>query len=190
MSASQRPVAAPAERVQLVLEQARIGSREGLEAVDRLMRDFPRDGRLHFLRGSFLASLENYAEARKAMEAAVELAPGFAIARFQLGFLILTSGDPAGAEAVWGPLHLLAMDDPLRLFVRGLGHFIRDEFEPAVLLLREGIARNTQNEPLNRDMNLLIDAALNRTVEAKEEESSVSAAHLLLKQYSTKGPKH
>ncbi len=73
-------------------------SARGLAAIDDALKRYPLDARLHFLRGSVLAGLERYDEARAAIGEALRIAPGFAIARFQLGFLELTCGAPAAAE--------------------------------------------------------------------------------------------
>jgi hypothetical protein len=49
----------------------------GLQSLDALIGDYPRDPRLHFLRGSLLAARQNYGEAREAMRLATALgAPG------------------------------------------------------------------------------------------------------------------
>ena len=79
----------------------------GLAATDAALADYPADPRLLFLRGSLLAGLQRYDEARAAIAGAVELAPEFAIARFQLGFLQLTSGAAREAETTWAPLRRL-----------------------------------------------------------------------------------
>ena len=51
---------------------------------------------------------------------AVALAPDFLIARYQLGFFELTSGEVDNALATWGPLLRLPEDNYLRQFVEGM----------------------------------------------------------------------
>ncbi len=158
--------------------------KKDIEKVEELIDDYPRDARLHFLRGSLLAGLTRYAEARQAMEAAVELAPDYALARFQLGFLELTSGEAAAAVLTWAPLRSLRPDDPLRRFAGGLEHLIRDEFPTALSMLREGIELNTEIAPLNADMALIIRRVEELLAEKPAGSDDVSATHLLLQQYS------
>jgi tetratricopeptide (TPR) repeat protein len=131
-------------------------SDDDLQRVDRLISDYPEDPRLHFLRGSILAGIGRSIEALGALRRAVEIAPDFAIARFQLGFFQLTSGEAADALSTWGPLALLPDSHYLRHFVAGLTRLIRDEFEETEKHLREGIAANDENPPLNRDMELIL----------------------------------
>jgi len=161
---------------------------DNLSKVESLLGDYPADARLLFLRGSLLAGLERFAEARSAMESALHAVPDYPIARFQLGFLELTSGEPARALETWRPLHRLAADHPLRLFEQGLEHLIADRFADAIDLLRQGIVRNVELEPLNRDMGLLIDrmqAAIDKPAAAEE---GLSATHLLLQRYGAIHP--
>ena len=150
-----------------------------LAQVDRLLQDYPDDPRLHFLRGSILAGIGRHIEAMPALRRAVELAPDFAIARFQLGFFQLTSGEAGNALGTWGPLALLPEEHYLRIFVTGLTHLIRDEFREADARLREGIAVNQENLPLNRDMQLIIDQiqpllAENATAQVSGDASATS----------------
>src|SRR5687767_2431003 len=135
-----------------------MGTDDGTELAraDRLIARYPNDARLHFLRGSILAGIGRPIEALPALSRAVALAPDFAIARFQLGFFQLTSGEAANALGTWGPIALLPADHYLRKFVAGLTHLIRDEFDEAQAQLREGITLNEENPPLNRDMQLII----------------------------------
>ena len=125
---------------------------------------------------------------------AVDLAPEFAIARFQLGFFLLTSGEPAEALSVWGPLAMLPKENYLRMFVAGLTHLIRDEFDETIRNLEQGIAANPENPPLNRDMQLIIDQV--RTLQADKAaagpgaDDSVSATSFLLNQFGTKPTRH
>ena len=75
-----------------------------VERVDALLAKFPEDARLHFLRGSMLVGLGRLIEAHHALSRAVALAPDFEIARFQLGFFQLTSGEAENALETWGRL--------------------------------------------------------------------------------------
>lgn len=173
--------------LQELMEAMQADSGDELEQVDRLISDYPEDARLHFLRGSILASIGRPIEAMPALRQAVELAPDFAIARFQLGFFQLTSGEAANALSTWGPLALLPEEHYLRMFVAGLTHLIRDEFEQAIAQLRAGIAVNDENPPLNRDMQLIVEQtsalAAGARPEAAEGEAA-SATSFLLDQLS------
>ncbi|MEI9930276.1 MAG: hypothetical protein WDM89_06925 [Rhizomicrobium sp.] len=61
-----------------------------------------------------------------------------------------------------GPLYALPESSFLRDFVAGLSHLIRDEFDDAIHALRKGIAKNSENPPMNRDMEMLIAAIQNQ----------------------------
>ena len=161
-----------------------------MRELDTLLGAYPRDARLHFLKGSLLAGRQDYAAARTAMRHAVDLAPDYAVARFQLGFLLLTSGEPYPAQEAWGPLHALPADHYLRIFVDGLTHLIRDEFADAIRLLQEGIKRNRENLPMNRDMQLIIDEVRGKMSAQASGEAPVSSVDMLLQQAALKSTKH
>ena len=121
-------------------------------------RRYPDDPRLHFLRGSILAGIGRPIEALPALQARRSRSrPISPIARFQLGFFQLTSGEAADALATWGPLALLPDGHYLRT--------VRDRADPpdprriraTIAQLRAGIAANEENPPLNRDMQLIIE---------------------------------
>lgn len=163
-----------------------------LGRADALLAGYPDDPRLHFLRGSILAGIGRPIEALPALKRAVELAPDFALARFQLGFFQLTSGEAAEALSTWGPLALLPEQHYLRLFVGGLTHLIRDEFAAATEALRTGILANEENPPLNRDMQLIVDQVASLVAEAGRgrETGEASAASFLLDQFADRGRPH
>lgn len=160
-----------------------------LPGLDRLLDLYAGDPRLHFMKGSLLAGLQRYGEAREAMHAAVEIAPDYALARFQLGFLALTSGDTSGARAIWLPLLNLPAEDPLNLFVQGLGAMLANHFEDAIGLLEAGIGRNAL-VPLNQNMALLVQEMQEKLKPQSAENEIESRAHFLLKQYSFKTTRH
>jgi tetratricopeptide (TPR) repeat protein len=159
-----------------------------LDLIDERLAEYGADPRLHFLKGSVLAALQRYPEAQDAIRRAIDLAPGYDIARFQLGLLEFTSGNAASAEMTWRPLQRLPGDSYLRLFATGLLYLGRDDFVQAVEMLREGIARNTDNPAMNRDMQMVIDEAVRKCAgdtpaSELDGEEPVSAVHLLLQKF-------
>ncbi len=160
---------------------------DNLATVEDLLSRYPSDPRLEFLRGSLLAGLERYTEARAGLERALALDPTYAIARFQLGFLELTSGRAEAARDIWLPLKRQSIDDPLHLFVQGLEHLIEDDFPEAKRLLRDGIRRNTALPPLNGDMAKIVAKIEDLEAAGASASESVSAAHLLLRRYKPDG---
>ena len=193
----------PDGEMETLLSVLKSDSQAALNKADGLLASYPRDARLHFLRGSILVGAGKPIEAYASLSRAVDIAPDFAIARFQLGFFQLTSGEANNAVATWGPLERLEDGHYLKLFVEGLRHLIADDFDTAFVLLEQGMAANTENPPLNRDMQLLIDRCREVGVvpeneappadaEAgieREEEESVSATSFLLGQLMGRGRK-
>lgn len=156
-----------------------------LAAIDEALRDHPDDARLHFLKGSLLIGLKRFIAAHQALTRAVELDPGYHLARFQLGFFELTSGEAETALATLAALKALPEDHWLRCFADGLEHLAADRFGPCIARLRAGIATNHENPALNADMELIV-AACERLVAGEPEpepapaREEVSATSLLL----------
>lgn len=155
-----------------------------VEKIDALIAQHAEDARLHFLRGSVLASAGRYIEAHQSLKRAVALAPDFAIARFQLGFFQLTSGETSEALDTWGRLDALPDGHYLRRFVDGLRCLVRDDFSGAIENLREGIALNMENPPLNRDMQLIIDRAAPLAAQSGSDDNASSETALILQQFT------
>jgi len=166
-----------------------------LQLVDDQLKKFPEDPRLHFMRGSLLAARKQPVAAHAALCRAVELAPDYHIARYQLGFFELTSGEVDAALATWGPLHRLPEQHYLRIFIEGMIHLVRDEFEPAIARFEEGMRQNDENEPLNADIRLLKAECEKLAMKAghggdTEDEAGLSATSLLLGGFSGRDTKH
>jgi tetratricopeptide (TPR) repeat protein len=121
---------------------------------------------------------------------AVQRAPGFAIARFQLGLLQFTSGRPVMALSTWAALDELPEGDCLRLFKQAFEHLARDEFDDARALILRGMAANTTNAPLNRDMQMLLDRIAPASVPAPashdKDKPAEEEAHFLLSAYQNR----
>jgi len=160
------------------------------ELLQRLA-DFPSDPRLHFLSGSLRAGAGDYEGARVAMRRAIEIAPGYALARFQLGMLLMTSGEFPAALEVLHPLIKAAPTNYLEWFASGTAHFMRDQFEAAIPALRQGLALNQENAPLNHDMALLLSKLETPETGADGQDSAEpSAAQLLLQQAALRSTRH
>lgn len=165
-----------------------LSPQDQLPQMETLLGRFPDDPRLHFLYGSTLISAGRIIEAHRSLTRAVELAPDFAIARFQLGLFQLTSGEPNAALTTFGPLDRLPDAHYLRAFVDGLRCLIRDDFAGAIDNLRRGIGLNQENVPLNGDMQMLIDrcAPLLAGGAGESSDSDVSETSLILRQFSNR----
>lgn len=178
------------EKLRLLVEAMQAGATDQVERLDALLAEFPEDPRLHFMRGSALASAGRHIEAHRSLARAVTLAPDFAIARFQLGFFQLTSGEAENALETWGRLDRLPDGHYLRKFVDGLRCLIRDEFAGAIDNLREGMALNQENPPLNHDMQLIVDqcAPLLADGSGDRGEAAASETSLILGQFNRNRP--
>lgn len=146
----------------------------------------PTDARIYLLIAGERMSERNVDGAEAAYIAALSLAPEFHIARFQLGLLQLTSGRPAAATATWALLDVLDEKAPLRLFKEGLLLMIQDRFDEAKTRLREGIERNKENLPLNKDMQMVIERIDRMAPPADKDDPEASAQgreHFLVSAY-------
>ena len=180
----------PDDRLSAVIAAIQDDATDGIAEVKPLVREFSGDPRLRFLLGSLLASARRYPEAKSEMREALRLAPDYAIARFQLGLLELSSGDAAAAETTWRRLDDLPSDDALRVLSSGLRSLARDEFPEAIQQLERGMALNLAYPQVNSDMQLVIDAIRNPPPQAPDSDDGMSAAQMLLRQHSGKATRH
>lgn len=169
--------------LQALVQKMNAGASDPLPEIDALIRDFPDDPRLNFLKGSVLIGLGRHIEAHALLSRAVELAPEFDLARFQLGLFELTSGEAQNAIRTWGPLDRLADTHYLRKFADGLRRLIVDDFDGAIALLRQGQSLNSDTPPLNHDMQLIIDRCLALT----NDSEPISETSFILGQFKGGG---
>lgn len=159
-----------------------------LRLLEEAVQAHPADPRLLLLLGAELVHAKQLDRAEAAYTAALNLAPDFAIARFQLGLLQFTSARPAVAMATWSLLERLDENHPLRLFKMGLEALGQDRFAEARQWLERGIASNKENPALNRDMRLVLDriAALGPAAGQGERPAGAGGEHhVLISSYKT-----
>ena len=135
----------------------RLPSQEQLSALEESVKAHPGDPRPMLLMAAEFAQQGQLQKAEEMYSAALVCAPGLAIARFQLGLLQFTSGRVASAMLTWAPLDLLAEHESLRLFKQAFGKLVEEDLQAAEQLLTRGMSANTINEPLNRDMALVLE---------------------------------
>lgn len=111
----------------------------------------------YFVLGAHYAQARDNDLAEAAYLECLQRAPGFAIARFQLGLLQLTTGRPAVAQVSWGPLLQRDDADALKLFAQGLIATLAGDATTARECLQKGISLNLDNAPLNVDMQGVLD---------------------------------
>ena len=159
-------------------------SNSDVARIEALLHRYPGDPRLHFLRGSVLVGAGRHIDAHQSYSKAVEIAPDFAIARFQLGFFELTSGEAQASLETLAPLQNLPDTHYLKMFTAGLFSLIRDDFSQAIAHFKSGIEANSENLPLNNDMQLLIDECAPLAKSLQSNETGVSETSLILNQFS------
>jgi tetratricopeptide (TPR) repeat protein len=127
-----------------------------LQQIRAAVAQDPLNAELRYLLGAELAQQKDYEAAVVELTTALGINPALHFARFQLGLLYLTMAQPQRSMDIWAPLEALDDAAALKHFKRGLEALIRDDFRSCVELLERGIALNTENAPLNHDMNLVI----------------------------------
>jgi tetratricopeptide (TPR) repeat protein len=135
----------------------------------------PGSGVPHFLIGSEHASAGDFAAAELAFACAVLLAPGFSLARYQLGLLQFSTQRAALALLTWQPLLSLPEDDALPHFVRGFTALAQDAPEDALRHFRSGLACGPANPALCSDVLQLVQAV--------EQLGQPATDHVLLSAY-------
>jgi tetratricopeptide (TPR) repeat protein len=178
----------PPDRLHALVAMMATDEVQATAELEILLAGHPNDARLHFLKGSLAAAGQDYEAGIAEMRNALDLAPEYWIARYQLGFLLLTSGQPIPAEEAWGPLHGLAPNHYLRIFVTGLVHMTHDRFGEAIECFQQGLLENTENPAVNADIQLIVEELKQKGTD--DSEASHSSVDLLLRQSMLKATRH
>jgi len=180
-----------AELLQLALAASKQGdSSTALSYLKEAVSRADAPATAHFLLGAEYAHVRMYEHALSEMETAMTVDPSFAMARFQFGLLLLTSGHASKAADVLQPLDNLGSQAALACFGNGLRHLIRDEFAAAMECLTRGIELNTENQALNIEMQKIIAQVKSFTEDVSPQKSPLSLAensdhhHFLISSYT------
>ncbi|CAM3548977.1 hypothetical protein [Paracidovorax anthurii] len=195
----------PTTPISPTLEQALAASAQGasdqaVALLHQAIQEEPASGVPHMLLGAEYAAAGQLDLAEQSFANALVLAPGWTIARYQLGLLQFSAGRASVALITWQPLLALGDDSPLPHWVRGFAALASDAFEQARACFEAGFARNSEHPPMSADIRLVlarIDALSAPSpgtpppsdgsgAEAAEMES----AHVLLSNYQQQGPTH
>ena len=175
---------------------------DGAEAIEWFRKASavdPSAGLPQFLLGAEFATLGDMGQAEAAFANATLLAPGFPMARYQLGLLQFSSGRAGVALLTWQPLLDLPEADPLPHFVRGFAALAQDRFDEALQHYHQGLERNTSNPALSSDIEKVIAgiralggqaAPATAQAPAEAEEEAGSGNHVLLANYQQQGRPH
>jgi tetratricopeptide (TPR) repeat protein len=175
------------ETLDQLLAQGAAASRDGdreaaLALYARAAQVDPASPLPPFLIASEQASAGDFAHAELAFASALLLAPGFALARYQLGLLQFSSQRAAVALLTWQPLFALPETEALLHFVRGFAALAQDAFEEALGHFRCGLACTPANPALCADIEQVVDAV--DRLRAGEPPAGEGNAHVLLSAYA------
>jgi tetratricopeptide (TPR) repeat protein len=141
----------------------------------------------HYLLGAEYAHLRLYDRAVAEFESAIAIDPSLAIARFQLGLLLMTCGEADRALDIMAPLEQVMAKDALALFAQGLRHLAHDEFAQASASLTEGMQLNQDNPALNADMQKIVDQIAlphSSDQQALNDDTGAHSGHISLAAYT------
>lgn len=158
-------------------------SEEALALFQQASEADPASGVPHFLIGSEHAGAGDFPAAELAFAQAVLLAPGFPLARYQLGLLQYTSRRVPLALLTWEPLLAQPDSEALKHFVLGFRALAQDAFEEALGHYRTGLACNPPNAPLCSDIVQLTEA-VERLQRRAAPPAGTDGQHVLLSAYA------
>ena len=147
---------------------------EAITYLKRALALAPNEGRLHFLLGAVHAEIGLDERAIAELTRAAQLAPELHTAHFQLGTLLLKHGEVDRAMEAWRPLDVLDRNHPLYLFKTALTRLAEGDYAQCIAELKQGIARNDENEFLNVEMREVL--ARTEALLAQEAQSAAGTA--------------
>lgn len=148
---------------------------QALACLKRAAKLAPHNGAVAYFTGVVYAQINLYERALAMMKHAVQLDPSLDIAHFQIGLLCFTSNRVSEAIEAWKPLDHLGSEQPLFLFKTGLEALAREDYAACREYLTRGIRLNTDNEPLNGDMRMVLQRIEGSQADAAGEPTTPAA---------------
>lgn len=146
------------ELLRTAIEASRLDrADDAFELLQRSVRMRHANPIAHYLLGAEHAQAGRHGDAVLHFTTAVEQAPELFPARLQLGLLWLTLQNPKAALAVLEPLRSLPPEDALQRFGDGIARLASDDLRGAAAQVKEGLRIGCDNQPLMRDMQMLVD---------------------------------
>lgn len=160
------------ELLHLAMEASKNSDNEtAIKHLKSALEISPDSAEVHFMLGSTYADIGMYERAENSLKQALVAKPDFEAARFQLGLLYIVNNQVDQASTTWEALDNLGDDNPHYLFKCGLLHLAKDEFDKSIEYINKGLVANTQNTPLNNNMNQI----LNDILAVQQQTSGVAA---------------
>ena len=130
------------------------------------------------------AQIKMYERALDYFEKTTHLAPELLVARLQWGLLLMVLNRLDTAQEALSPLLELPSDNAYGLFASGLEALINRDITKAITQLNKGIEQNKENEPLNMDIQKIIDdIQQQQDTEQTEVDTGKNVNELLLSTY-------
>lgn len=174
------------ELLRLALDASGRGNAaDAVSMLKTLVERDPANMFAHYLLAAEHAQLGLMDRAEAGFLRAVDLAPDFPMARFQLGQLLFLKGENAGGEQVLVPLAQRQDDDALPAYARAMIAAANEDVAEAVAQLQAGLARKQEIPALADDMQRLLERL--RALLGSEPPATIatpaSAAPLFLSNY-------
>jgi tetratricopeptide (TPR) repeat protein len=137
------------------------------------------------LLGATYADLGMFDRAEEQIKTAIEYDNGLSVAHFQLGLLYITSNRVDEAMASWAALDNLDEENPYYLFKVGLLALANDNFEECLTYLERGVENNVENEPLNINIQNIIESVKTSQIATDSDSESNPAQPVNLSAYES-----
>jgi len=132
------------------------------------------------------AEIGMYQQAIEELNTVIAALPELWVARIQLALLQILTGQYQQPIECIQPLLTLPADNHFRHFAKGLDLLTKAEHSQCIEELEKGISLNKEIQPLNKDMQNLIDQILKNTnPDTSSSEDSSKGTHMFINAYNT-----
>ncbi|AOY60844.1 hypothetical protein ABFO19_01130 [Xanthomonas citri pv. glycines] len=160
---------------------------ESLALLGTLLEQDPKCAQAHYLLAAQQAQLGALGVAEQEFRTALQLSPGFVMARFQLGQLLLVTARNNDAIQMLTPLSE-SIDGAISVYASALISIANDHTELAISQLQMGLAQAQPVAALQADMQRLVrtlsDGEATAQTRQPDAADTLPGASMLLSNYS------